>query len=61
MDNVSNIILGIIIALIIIFALVGIAVISSGNEFPEKINYFENGIKLDAIQYQNKIYLYKGE
>lgn len=61
MDIFIDIFKGILIAVIIILALTGLAFISSDVSNIKNVVYVENGIELDAIQYQNKIYLYKGE
>lgn len=29
-------------------------------QYPQQINYYENGIKVEAIEYHNEIYLKKG-
>ena len=61
-DSLSWSIIKIILTCIIVFlASVGLAFIFSGEHFPEEIDYYENGIKLDAIEYHNEIYLKKGE
>lgn len=61
MDIFFDIFKGILIAVIIMLVLVGLAFISSDFSNMKNVVYVENGIELDAIQYQNKIYLYKGE
>lgn len=48
----------VVVGIIIFFAMYGIA---SLTEITEKVYYYENGTKIDAIKYHNEIYLKKGE
>lgn len=45
---------------IILFCLLGISTLGH-NCMAENITYIENGIVVDAIEYQNNIYLKKGD
>ena len=49
------------IVVIIFLTTIGIRYIIDIEEFVEPIEYYENGIKIDAIKYHNEIYLKKGE
>lgn len=51
----------IIISILIILSLCSIAFLSEIDKFVSEIVYYENGIKIDAIEYHNEIYLKKGE
>ena len=48
------------IVVIIFLATIGIRYIIDIEEFVEHIEYYENGIKIDAIEYHNEIYLISG-
>ena len=41
--------------------LAGIMLLFYINDFANEIDYYENGIRIDAIKYHNEIYLKKGE
>ena len=49
------------IILTILFAFYGIISLFYIKDYANEISYYENGIKLDAIEYHNEIYLKKGE
>ena len=49
---------GVSIGITILFAILGVA---SVTHIAEKVYYYENGTKIDAIKYHNEIYLRKGE
>ena len=46
--------------IIILFAAYGLS-ICIGDEIVSPVQYIENGIKIDAVEYQDNIYLKKGE
>lgn len=50
-----------IISVLIFLSVLAIVFFSEINKFVSEINYYENGIKIDAIEYNNEIYLKKGE
>lgn len=49
------------IIIIIFLSTIGIRYIIDIEEFVKPIEYYENGVKIDAIKYHNEIYLKKGE
>lgn len=49
------------IVVIIFLATIGIRYIIDIEEFAKPIEYYENGVKIEAIEYHNEIYLKKGE
>ena len=49
------------IVIIIFLSTIGIRYIIDIKEFVKPIEYYENGIKIEAIEYHNEIYLKKGE
>lgn len=49
------------IIVIIFLTTLGIRCIIDRNEFVKPIEYYENGVKIEAIEYHNEIYLKKGE
>ena len=49
------------IIVIIFLVTIGIRYIIDKDEFVKPIEYYENGVKIDAIEYHNEIYLKKGE
>ena len=48
-------------AIIVILVICGIELIFNINDIATKLEYYQNDIKIDAIMYQNEIYLKKGE
>lgn len=44
-----------------ILILLGIAFLCCLDRFPIKVEYYQNDIKMDAIEFHNEIYLKKGE
>ena len=50
-----------IIGVLILFAIYGLVNLFYRNDFAKEIDYYENGIKVEAIEYHNEIYLKKGE
>lgn len=60
MDNYKGHIYGII-SVLIILAIYGLICMFHKDEFVKLIDYYENGIKVEAIEYHNEIYLKKGE
>lgn len=47
---------------VIFFAVLGLNfLIFVADDIPNKIKYYQNDIKIDAIEYHNEIYLKKGE
>lgn len=49
------------IIVIIFLTTIGIRYIIDKDEFVKPIEYYENGVKIEAIEYHNEIYLKKGE
>lgn len=50
-----------IIVIIIFLSTIGVRYIIDKNEFVKPIEYYENNIKIDAIEYHSEIYLKRGE
>ena len=61
MDDFLDVLRLIGILIVGVLAVLGFLFIGKINDFPYKADYYENGIKLDAIEYHNEIYLKKGE
>ena len=49
------------IVIMIFLSTIGIRYIIDKEEFVKPIDYYENSIKIEAIEYHNEIYLKKGE
>lgn len=49
------------IGIFFVLCLAGFMLFFHINDFAQKIEYYENDIKFDAIEYHNEIYLKKGE
>jgi len=50
-----------IIGVLILLAFYGIICFIYKDDYAKQRDYYENGIKIDAIEYHNEIYLKKGE
>lgn len=60
-EILREILKGIGLVIIGILLISGLVFFSCINDIPSQIEYYENGIKVDAIKYHNEIYLKKGE
>ena len=61
MDILENILKPIFYSVIIVLCVAGIILFFYMNDFAQEIRYYENGRKVEAIEYHNEIYLKKGE
>lgn len=59
-DNFRGIRAGII-GVLILFSFYGLICLFYKDDYAKEIDYYENGIKVEAIEYHNEIYLKKGE
>lgn len=61
MDIFIDVLKPIFYAIIIVLCIAGVELFINIGDFAQKIQYYENNIKIDAIEYHNEIYLKKGE
>lgn len=62
MDDLLDILKIFLKTFVIFFAVLGLSfLIFVADDIPNKIKYYQNDIKIDAIEYHNEIYLKKGE
>lgn len=62
MDDLLDILKIFLKTFVIFFAILGLNfLIFVADDIPSEIKYYQNDIKIDAIEYHNEIYLKKGE
>ena len=61
MDIFIDVLKPIFYGIIIVLCIAGVELFINIGDFAQKIQYYENNIKIDAIEYHNEIYLKKGE
>lgn len=62
MEILANILKVILTTFVIFFAILGLNfLIFVADDISSEIEYYQNDIKIDAIEYHNEIYLKKGE
>lgn len=60
MDIFENILKPMSYGIVILLCIAGFLLFFHINDFSQEIQYYENGIKVEAIEYHNEIYLKKG-